>query len=522
MAGIIEQDFTHWCKPVPLNDDYPDKFDLKCITSIEELNTILNSYKKEDGTYPMMGFDTETTGLDVFNDRLLGLSFSWKETEGYYIPVNETNKNELLSTLKPIFENPNTKKIGQNMKFDLMVLAVNGIALKGELCDCMIAHYLLQPELKHGMDYLAEVYLGYQTIHYEDLVGGKGKKQLTLQEVPLEKVCDYAAEDADFTYQLWEKFNPKIKDSEETQKLFAMEMNLLPVLAEMEITGIHLNSAALEQYNIELTRGIEDAEQEIYKEAGHEFNIASPKQLQTVLFEERKLKPGKKTKTGYSTDTSVLEELAMYDVIPKMILEYREMAKLQSTYVETLPKLCDANGRIHTDFVQTGTATGRLSCREPNLQNIPVRNEAGRRIRSAFTAPDGKVLISADYAQIELVVLAHLSGDKNMCKAFTEGTDVHRSTAALIYGVQPEAVTPEMRRTAKTINFGVIYGMSAFRLAQDLGIRRMEAEQFIQNYDKFYSDISRFKAESVHPKHCASSTTSMYGIAGHSGGHLLR
>ena len=422
--------------------------------------------------------------------------------------MEKLSKEDAFRQLIRLFAAENLTVVLHNAKFDLKVLYSNGLfagiadgttalPFKCRLFDTMVAAWILNPERMgknaYSLEGLGEQLLGLKGIEFSHIV----KKGQTFADVALEQAVPYAAEDADFTYQLWEKFNSKIKDSEETQKLFAMEMNLLPVLAEMEITGIHLNSAALEQYNIELTRGIEDAEQEIYKEAGHKFNIASPKQLQTVLFEERKLKPGKKTKTGYSTDTSVLEELAMYDAIPKMILEYREMAKLQSTYVETLPKLCDANGRIHTDFVQTGTATGRLSCREPNLQNIPVRNEAGRRIRSAFTAPDGKVLISADYAQIELVVLAHLSGDKNMCKAFIDGTDVHKATAALIYNVAPDAVTPEMRRTAKTINFGVIYGMSAFRLAQDLGISRTQASQFIENYDRLYADITRFKSETI-------------------------
>ena len=281
------------------------------------------------------------------------------------------------------------------------------------------------------------------------------------------------------------------------EKLFQLEMKVLPILTKMELTGIHLDTATLHAYNKELTEGIAAAEQSIYKEVGHEFNIASPKQLQTVLFEERGLKAGKKTKTGYSTDTSVLEELAFEDPVPRMILDYREMAKLKSTYVEALPKLVDDQGRIHTDFVQTGTATGRLSCRDPNLQNIPVRNEAGRRIRSAFTAPEGKVLISADYSQIELVVLAHLSGDKNMSQSFIDGTDVHKATAALIYGVAPDEVTPEMRRTAKTINFGVIYGMSAFRLARDLGISRTQASQFIENYFAQYSSVDSFIKDTI-------------------------
>ena len=290
-----------------------------------------------------------------------------------------------------------------------------------------------------------------------------------------------------------------------------LEMQVLPVLTKMELTGIHLDAQSLNEYNKELTHSISIIEQDIHKEVGHEFNIASPKQLQTVLFEERHLPHGKKTKTGYSTDTSVLEELAAMDPVPRMILEYRELAKIQSTYVETLPTLIDKQERIHTDFVQTGTATGRLSCRDPNLQNIPVRTDAGRKIRSAFTAPQGKVLISADYAQIELVVLAHLSCDKNMCKAFNEGTDVHKATAALIYQVPPEHVTPEMRRTAKTINFGVIYGMSAFRLANDLGISRTQAANFIENYFRTYSDVDRFIKETVANAEKTGSITTIFG-----------
>lgn len=477
----------------------------------------LSSYIDKAIASGTVAFDTETDGLDTLNAKIQGFSLCYEKGSAVYVPLaqqdslfdmEKLSKEDAFRQLIRLFVAENLTVVLHNAKFDLKVLYSNGLfagiadgtaalPFKCRLFDTMVAAWILNPERMgknaYSLEGLGEQLLGLRGIEFSDIV----KKGQTFADVALEQAVPYAAEDADFTYQLWEKFNSKIKDSEETQKLFAMEMNLLPVLAEMEITGIHLNSAALEQYNVELTQGIEDAEQEIYKEAGHEFNIASPKQLQTVLFEERKLKPGKKTKTGYSTDTSVLEELAMYDAIPKMILEYREMAKLQSTYVETLPKLCDANGRIHTDFVQTGTATGRLSCREPNLQNIPVRNEAGRRIRSAFTAPDGKVLISADYAQIELVVLAHLSGDKNMCKAFIDGTDVHKATAALIYNVEPEAVTPEMRRTAKTINFGVIYGMSAFRLAQDLGISRTQASQFIENYDRLYADITRFKSETI-------------------------
>lgn len=479
------------------------------ITDIAKLRTFIDE-AISSGT---IAFDCETDGLDTIKANILGFSLSFKAGSAVYVPLSKgenlfesdyLSKNEAFAELSRLFENENLTVLMHNGKFDLKILASNGlfadkkIELKAKLADTMIAAWLINPDRtgknSYSLEGLSELLLGLKGIEFTDIV----KKGQTFADVPLEQAVPYAAEDADFTLQLWQKFSSELKNPEyPLENLFAMEMELLPVLANMELSGIHLDSNALNEYNKELTKKINEAEKAIYQEVGHEFNISSPKQLQTVLFEERKLKPGKKTKTGYSTDTSVLEELAMYDVVPKMILEYREMAKLQSTYVETLPKLTDSENRIHTDFVQTGTSTGRLSCREPNLQNIPVRNEAGRRIRSAFTAPEGKVLISADYAQIELVVLAHLSGDKNMCKAFIDGTDVHKATAALIYGVEPENVTAEMRRTAKTINFGVIYGMSAFRLAQDLGISRTQASQFIENYDKLYADITRFKTETI-------------------------
>ena len=464
-----------------------------------------------------VAFDLETDSLDTITANIIGFSLCYQKGSAIYVPISqgqslfESEGLELktaLDSLIKLFKTKSLTVVMHNGKFDLKVLASNGLFYKDNdganqiaydcsLFDTMIAAWLLNPERTgkngYGLEFLTETLIGLKGIEFDSIVS-KGQ---TFKDVPLEQAVSYAAEDADFTYQLYTYFEPKIFDNSQMQELYLMEAQVLPILANMELKGIHLDTQAMNQYNVELTQGIKNAEQEIYNLVGHTFNIASPKQLQTVLFEERKLKPGKKTKTGYSTDTSVLEELALYDPVPKKILEYRELAKLQSTYVETLPAMTDKNGRIHTDFIQTGTATGRLSCREPNLQNIPVRSEAGRRIRSAFTAPQGKVLISADYAQIELVVLAHLSGDKNMCDAFIKGTDVHKSTAALIYGTTPDQVTPEMRRTAKTINFGVIYGMSAFRLANDLGISRTQASQFIQNYASLYSDITRFKTETI-------------------------
>lgn len=485
-----------------------NKGNYAAVQSIQELKEFIDAAIAA-GT---VAFDCETDSLNTITCKIQGFSLCHKKGSAVYVPLaqdeqslfdsEKIEKKSAFAELKRIFNQPDLKIIMHNGKFDLKALASNGlfennkIEYKCKLIDTMIATWLLNPDRNgknsYSLEWLSETFLHLKGIEFSSIV----KKGQTFADVPLDKAVPYASEDADFTLQLWEFLSERFKD-ERRQKLFELEMRLLPILANMELAGIHLDSKALHEYNAELTNGIENIENEIYKEVGHHFNIASPKQLQTVLFEERKLKPEKKTKTGYSTDTSVLEELAHYDSVPKMILEFRELSKLQSTYVETLPEMTDKNGRIHTDFVQTGTATGRLSCRDPNLQNIPVRNEAGRRIRSSFTAPEGKVLISADYAQIELVVLAHLSGDKNMCQAFIEGTDVHKATAALIFGVKPEEVTAEMRRTAKTINFGVIYGMSAFRLANDLGISRTQAAQFISSYDQLYAGITNFKAQTI-------------------------
>ena len=477
--------------------------DYKVITNLEELQNYINLIEENE---KIVAFDCETTSLDTLNTQLVGFSLSSQAGKGIYVPLYTSNlfenldfipQDKALEQIARLFNNPQVTVILHNGKFDYKVLRSNGIKINNnkvscKLVDTMIAEWLLNSDKtgknSYSLEYLAETKLGLKGIEYEDLV----PKGQTFADLPVEKAYPYAAEDADFTFQLWQKLEPQLKNQNLYELFTSTEMRLMPLLAEMEIQGIHLDSQTLYDYNKELTIGIEDIQNKIYSTVGHAFNIASPKQLQEVLFTERGLKPTKKTKTGYSTDTSVLEELALYDPVPKMILEYRELAKLQSTYVETLPSMCDKNERIHTDFIQTGTATGRLSCREPNLQNIPVRNEAGRKIRSAFTATPGTILISADYSQIELVVLAHLSQDKNMCNAFISGTDVHKATAALIFGVPQEEVTPQMRRTAKTINFGVIYGMSAFRLANDLGISRTQAAEFIENYFKTYSSVNDF------------------------------
>lgn len=514
----------------PLNLTQNDTSNYKPLTSEKELESYISTFfseAKNNSSQPaIISYDSETTGLDTFNCNILGFSLCYKPGHAVYIPLQQTTSQDLFSEtnyitkeqaftqLAKLFNSKEVTIIMHNAKFDIKVLMNHNFGkyiqtpqapvslFECNIHDTMLLAWLQNPERTgksgYSLEYLCETRLGLKGIEFSDIV----QKGQTFADVPLEQAYRYAAEDADFTLQLYENQTSSLKKApaalqQTYNNLLSLETQVLPVLTQMELNGIHLDNAALNAYNEELTRGIALAEQNIYKEVGHEFNIASPKQLQTVLFEERHLPSGKKTKTGYSTDTSVLEELAAIDPVPKMILEYREMAKLQSTYVETLPKLTDSQGRIHTEFVQTGTATGRLSCREPNLQNIPVRSEAGRRIRSAFTAPEGKVLISADYAQIELVVLAHLSADKNMCQAFTDGTDVHKATAALIYGVTPEQVTPDMRRIAKTINFGVIYGMSAFSLAKDLDISRTQAQNFIEQYFRTYSSVSSFMSDVI-------------------------
>ena len=478
-------------------------FQLKDLT--EFIDKILGSKEK------LAAFDCETDSLDTFKANLAGFSLCCKAGEAVYVPLYSANifedtnfipKEAALEQLARLFNDSGTSIILHNGKFDLKTLVSSGIKFTEQkpscvLIDTMIAAWMLSPDRtgrsSYSLEYLCETKLGLAGIEYNDIV----PKGQTFADISVSDATDYAAEDADFTFRLWQNLKPELEKSNLYGLFESTEMKIMPVLMQMELAGIHLDSKILQEYDKELAEGIASAENEICKAVGHKFNIASPKQLQDVLFNERSLKPGKKTKTGYSTDTSVLEDLALYDPVPKMILEYRELSKLESTYVQTLPALCDSSGRIHPDFIQTGTATGRLSCRDPNLQNIPVKTEAGRKIRSAFTASSGTVLISADYSQIELVVLAHLSGDENMRRAFTVGTDIHKATASLIFGTDIENVTPEMRRTAKTINFGVIYGMSAFRLANSLGIPRSDAAKFIEDYFKTYSAINTFMQETV-------------------------
>ena len=452
----------------------------------------------------IVAFDCETDGLNCREAALVGFSLSCCTGEGFYIPLvcgdgllagNLISKDEALAQLQRLFGNKDCTVIMHNGKFDYQVLCCNGLPQPQCLIwDTMVAAWLLEPERSsYSLESLAAGKLGLETISFDSIV----PKGSTFADLTLDQAVPYAAEDADLTWQLYQLFKPRLEQTNLLTLFLQLEMPVLPVLAQMELQGIHIEGRELEDYGRELAQEIAGIQAEIYEIVGHEFNIASTKQLQQVLFEERGLPTGKKTKSGYSTDTSVLETLAALDVVPRKILEFRAKSKLLSTYVETLPKMADSQGRIHTSFVQTGTATGRFSSRDPNLQNIPVRDEEGRRIRSAFTATPGKVLISADYSQIELVLLAHLSQDEGLCSAFNQGVDVHKATAALIFGVSAQEVTAEMRRTAKTINFGVMYGMSAFRLSNELGIPRGQAQGFIEKYFATYAGISQFKEDMI-------------------------
>ncbi|HZK20042.1 MAG TPA: DNA polymerase I [Treponemataceae bacterium] len=491
----------------------------KLVQDISELSSFIQKAIKKG----ICALDTETDSLNALQSNLAGFSLSIAAETGIYVPIQVTdsllsgnliNKADALTQLALLFGNSNMKIIMHNGKYDLKVLHTHGLwnhivththpaqmtlgqndnktffSIQAKIIDTMIAAWLLQPDRnKFGLESLCETKLGLAGMSFKDTVP-KGK---TFMDLPLEHAVKYAAEDADFTFQLWQYYKPRLQQAKLDTLFYELEMPVLPILTKMELEGIQIVPTELEDYSDELTEEIEQIEKDIYEEVGHEFNIASPKQLQTVLFEERGLKPSKKTKTGYSTDTSVLENLVVYDIIPQMILEYRGKAKLKSTYVDTLPVLADTNNKIHTSYVQTGAATGRLSSREPNLQNIPIRDKAGRRIRTAFTATKGRTLVSADYSQIELVLLAHLSKDKNLCNAFNQGKDVHKTTAALIFGHDnPDNVSENERRAAKTINFGVMYGMSAFRLSNELGIRRKKAQEFITQYFVTYSGVQRY------------------------------
>ena len=428
-------------------------------------------------TKSFLSLDTETTSTNTIDAELVGLSFSVSENEAFYVPVpaDRQQAQNIVNIFKPVYEQPSILKIGQNIKYDMEVLANYGVELAGEMFDTMLAHYLLQPEQRHNMDDMAETYLGYRTIHIDELIGPKGKGQKSMRDLPPEEVYEYAAEDADVTLKLKNLLEPKLKEAGVWQLFSEVEMPLVRVLASMERNGVRLDTDSLKETSQILTARMNDIEQEIYRLAGEEFNIASPRQVGEILFGKMKIveKP-KKTKTGqYVTSEEVLQQLRGKSEIVGKILEHRGLKKLLGTYVDALPKLVNPRtGHIHTSFNQTVTATGRLSSSDPNLQNIPVRGEDGKEIRKAFVPEEGCLFFSADYSQIELRVMAHLSGDENMQEAFREGYDIHAATAAKIYHETMDSVTRDQRTRAKRANFGIIYGITVFGLAERLDISR--------------------------------------------------
>ncbi|WP_294277511.1 DNA polymerase I [uncultured Chryseobacterium sp.] len=447
-------------------------------------------------------FDTETTSLNELEAELVGMSFSYKKGLAYYVPVSE-DQGEALQTLeifRPFFEKEDLVKVAHNLKFDYKILRRYNITVKGAMFDTMIAHYLLNPDGRHGMDYLSEIYLGYKPVSIETIIGKKGKNQGNFRDADLRTQTDYAAEDADVTFQLYELFAPQLKKENLEDLFFNIEMPLMEVLAKMELAGISLDEKWLAQESIDLENDLKQLEQKIFELSGEEFNVNSPKQLGEILFEKLQLDPkAKKTKTGqYATSEDILQKLAAKHEIIQHILEYRTYQKLKSTYVDALPSQIEkSDNRVHTNFSQTTAATGRLASVNPNLQNIPIRTLRGQQIRGAFVAGEGKKIISADYSQIELRLIAEISGEDNMIKAFQNGEDIHASTAAKLFNIPLDEVSKIQRSQAKTVNFGILYGQGAFALAEQTGLSRSEAKQMIEAYFETYSKLKAYMAEQV-------------------------
>jgi DNA polymerase-1 len=461
-------------------------------------------------------FDTETTSINALDSELVAVSFSWKKGEGYLVYFTESKEKTLalLKVLQPLFENENTLKIGQNLKFDIQVLANYGIEVKGPLFDTMLAHYLLEPDLRHNMDYLSETYLSYTPVPIESLIGEKGKNQKNMRSVPVDKIVEYAVEDADVTYQLKEIFEPRITKEGLIELARNIEMPLIRVLADMERAGVRVNEEDLKSITGQLREDIIYLEKEIFNLAGTEFNISSPKQLGDILFIRLKLDDNARvTKTKqFTTNEEILQRLTHKHPIIGKVLEYRGLKKLLSTYVEALPLLINkTTGRIHTSFNQAVASTGRLSSNNPNLQNIPVRDERGREIRKAFVPADGHIFFSADYSQIELRLMAHLSKDKSMIADFLSGNDIHAATASKIFRVDMKDVTREMRSRAKTANFGIIYGISSFGLSERLTIGRKEAKELIDGYFNSYPGVKVSMDESIRKARDLGYVTTMFG-----------
>ena len=478
-------------------------------SSFETLKTTPHEYKhveKEDEikqlcdyflTKEILSLDTETTSLSPIDAELVGLSFSVKENEAFYVPVpaDQGEARKIVDLLRPVYENEKILKVGQNLKYDYEVLMKYGVRLAGKMFDTMLAHYVIQPELRHNMDYLAEIYLNYKTIHIDELIGPKGKNQKNMRDLRPQDVYEYAAEDADVTLKLKNKLEGELKKYGAEELFYNIEMPLMPVLAEMEMNGVTIDTQSLADTSDVLTKRIEEVEKEIYELAGAPFNIASPRQVGEVLFDKLQIvEKAKKTKTGqYVTNEEVLQSLKGKHKIVEAILEHRGLKKLLGTYIDALPKLINARtGHIHTSFNQATTATGRLSSSDPNLQNIPVRGEEGKEIRKAFIPEPGCLFFSADYSQIELRVMAHLSGDENMIEAFREGHDIHAATAAKIYKEEMGNVTRDQRTKAKRANFGIIYGITVFGLAERLEISRDEAKMLIEGYFETFPKVKEY------------------------------
>ena len=517
------QDAKLYKKPAVKNEDQFDLFGSNSNQESETRTSIYTSLENTEHSYQIIQgdlgiklllqnllqqksvcFDTETTGLDALHAELVGIAFSYEKGKGFYVPFPESKEEaqNLIEKLRPFLENETIEKIGQNLKYDLKILANYNLDVKGPLFDTMIAHYLINPDMRHNMDILSETYLNYSPKSIEDLIGKKGKNQKSMRDIDLEDVKEYAVEDADVTFQLKEFFTTEL-DKTETKKLFTeIEIPLVKVLADMETEGINLDVDFLKKMSIEMQKDIDTFEQQIYETAGEKFNLASPKQLGDILFDKLKIggNKQKKTKTGqYATGEEVLSYLVNEHQIVKDILEWRQMVKLQSTYIDALPNQVDKKtGRVHTDYMQTVAATGRLSSNNPNLQNIPIRTERGRLIRKAFIARDENyTLVSADYSQIELRIIAALSGEENMIKAFQNNEDIHRSTAAKVFNVPLEEVTKEQRSNAKTVNFGIIYGVSAFGLSNQTSLSRKESAELIDAYYATYPKLKSYMSGQV-------------------------
>lgn len=453
-------------------------------------------------TSEILSLDTETTGTEPMEAELVGMSFSIAENEAFYVPVpsDRSEALKIVNEFRPVFENEKSLKVGQNIKYDMIVLQNYGVEVKGALFDTMIAHYVLQPELRHGMDYLAEIYLHYQTIPIDELIGPKGKNQKNMRDLAPEEVYRYACEDADVTLKLKKVLEKELKENDAEALFYEIEMPLVPVLVMIERNGVLLDTEALKASSAHFSAQLENIEKEIYALAGETFNIASPKQVGEVLFDKLKIvEKAKKTKTGqYVTSEEVLESLRHKHPVVEKILEHRGLKKLLGTYIDALPQLINPRtGRVHTSFNQTVTATGRLSSSNPNLQNIPIRDENGKEIRKAFIPDEGCLFFSADYSQIELRIMAHLSEDQNMIDAFRSNHDIHAATAAKIYKKEIEEVDADMRRKAKTANFGIIYGISVFGLAERMNVDRKEAKELIEGYFETYPEVKAYMDKSV-------------------------